>query len=102
MEANAFWEHLDWELGQYNHPKGLPLELWYECPLRKCEVNLFWEIYYTCPEDIQDAMKYAYDNNAKGVKITKQKGVGGFHFSIFEGRRLQFAFNTDYQVVDYD
>ena len=97
----SVWDHIrSSELGRYHHPQILPLELWYRCPLRKCEVNLRFECWYQSTNEIVAALKYAYMNDANGVRITRLDISEDFQYSKIEGRPLQFAF--DYPAVQFE
>ena len=51
------------------------------------------------------ALKYAYNNHATGVRITRlniSDDSKDFQYSEIDGRPLQFAFNSDYHAVRYE
>ena len=104
--STKVWERLQGGIGRrgvYEHPGGLPLEYWYECPIRGLIVNLiFVNCSPTSPYDHQSAMRYAYEHHTTGVKIWKRNGLRGLQFEAFDGTPVRFGFNTDYQAVSYD
>jgi tRNA A-37 threonylcarbamoyl transferase component Bud32 len=106
MTTASVWDDIrSWELGRYHHPQKLPLEVWYQCPLRKCEVNLVFECWYQSSNEIVAALKYAYNNHANGVRITRlniSDDFKDFQYTKIDGRPLQFAFNSDYHAVQYE
>ena len=103
MKTAGVWDHIgSSELGRYHHPQALPLELWYRCPLRKCEVNLRFECWYQSSNEIVAGLKFAFENDANGVRITRLDHFNQFQYSKMNGRPLQFAFNSDYHAVEYD
>jgi hypothetical protein len=106
MSTANVWEKIrSRELGRYYHPQRLPLELWYQCPIRKCEVNLRFECWYRSSNEIVAALKYANNNHANGVRITRlniSDNIPDFQYTKMDGRPLQFAFNSDYHAVQYE
>lgn len=97
-------------LGQYNYPGDKhSAEFWYNCLDRDCEVYLFFDHSLLSRFDIPPALKYASEENAKGVVITRMKadmktpGFRQLEYRVCEFKPYQPRFNSDvWPVLKYE
>jgi len=106
MATETVWDNVTAaELGRYYHPQGLPFDLWYDCPIRDCEVHLRFECWNEGPAQIVTALKYANKTNANGVRITRlnlSNSPRDFQYTKMDGMPLRHAFNSDYTAVPHE
>lgn len=89
---------------RYQHPGGFPIELWYECSFRNCEVYMIFEYQYLYQGEIIRAMKYAIEQDVNGVRIMRSKHPQDpleTYISVCNAKPCQYRFNSDYRSVDY-
>ena len=81
-------------LGRYDHPRGDCMEFWYECESRKCEVHLFFAQPARSIREIDKALKYACEQNATGVTVTRSNTNAGLVFCIRGFKPYKPGFNS--------
>ena len=97
-------------LGQYNYPSNDCTEFWYMCSSWRCRNYLLFERRVWSAQEIDRALKYACEQNAMGVTVTKMKeNTESSHFntrlvfSVGQFKEHQPRFNSDVAcVVNYE